>query len=317
MRRDRGRHADGDAGRAVGEQVREGAGKHRRLLVLLIVGRAEIDGVLGDALEQLDRHLGHARFGVAHGGGVIAVDIAEIALPVDQRIAHREILREAHQRVVDRLVAMRMELAHHLADDAGAFGEALVGIEAQQPHRMHDAAVDRLQPVAHVGQRPVHDGRQRIGEIALFERLLQVDRFDVVAAVEFRRHRPFSHGVGLAEPLIRGKGNGIRFRKPSATAATSGSPAAARTRLKHVERANVPTGCLLRDFFDQCLRQRHFPVQFFADRRRCNDFKTSLREQAMQIHRSALRKLALSTIIARRCPSPRRMRSTPPPSATA
>ena len=79
----------------------------------------------------------------------------------------------------------------------------------------------------------------------------------------------------------------------------------------------MSTGCLLRDFFDQCLRQRHFPVQFFADRRRRNDFKTSLREQAMQIHRSALRKLALSAIIlvaAGRlgaCARHRRLRRTP------
>ena len=182
VRRDRGRHADRDAGRAVGEQVREGAGQHDRLLVFLVVGRPEIDGILGDAFEQRGRHFGHARFGVAHGGGVIAVDIAEIALPVDQRVAHREILRQAHQRVVDRLVAMRMELAHHLADDAGAFGETLVGIEPEQPHGMHDAAMNRLQPVAHVRQCPVHDGRQRIGEVALFERLLQVDRLNVVAA---------------------------------------------------------------------------------------------------------------------------------------
>ncbi len=124
VRRDRGRHADRDAGRAVGEQVREGAGQDDRLLVLLVVGRAEVDRVLVDALEQQRRDLGHARFGVAHGGRVIAVDIAEIALPVDQRVAHREILRQAHQRVVDRLVAMRVELADDVADDAGAFLEA-------------------------------------------------------------------------------------------------------------------------------------------------------------------------------------------------
>ena len=69
------------------------------------------------------RDLGEARLGVAHGGGVIAVDIAEIALPVDQRIALREILREPHQRVIDRLVAVRMELADHVADHARAFLE--------------------------------------------------------------------------------------------------------------------------------------------------------------------------------------------------
>ena len=66
-------------------------------------------------------HLGHPRLGVAHGGGVIAVDIAEIALAVDQRIADGEILRQADQRVVDGLVAMRMELADHVADDARDF----------------------------------------------------------------------------------------------------------------------------------------------------------------------------------------------------
>ena len=84
------------------------------------------------------RDLGQPRFGVAHGGGIIAVDIAEIALPVDQRIALGEILREAHQRVVDRLVAMRMELAHHVADDLGGLLERGAGIEPQQrmPYRM-------------------------------------------------------------------------------------------------------------------------------------------------------------------------------------
>ena len=119
VRRDVGRHADGDARRAVGEQVGEGAGQHHRLAVGAVIGRAEVDRVLVDAVEQQPRDLGHARFGVAHGGGVIAVDVAEIALPVDQRIADREILGEAHQRVVDRLVAMRMEIAHHVADDLG------------------------------------------------------------------------------------------------------------------------------------------------------------------------------------------------------
>ncbi len=205
VRRDRCRHADGDAGGAVGQDIREGAGQNDRFLVFLVVGRAEIDRVLGDAFEKRGRDLGHARFGVAHGSGVIAVDVAEIPLPVDERVAHREILGETDQRIIDRLVAMRMELAHDFADDAGAFGEPLVGIEAQEPHGMHDAAVHRLQPVAHVRQGAVHDRRQRIGQVALFQRLLQVDRLDVVTAAGSRRHKAFSHGAGLAEPVIRGK----------------------------------------------------------------------------------------------------------------
>jgi hypothetical protein len=38
VRRDRGRHADRDALRAVGEQVREAAGQHDRLFRLAVVG---------------------------------------------------------------------------------------------------------------------------------------------------------------------------------------------------------------------------------------------------------------------------------------
>ena len=123
VRRDIGRHADGDAGGAVGEQVGEIGREHRRLLLAPVVIGAEIDGVLVDAVEQLRGDLGQPRLGVAVGGGVIAVDIAEIALPVDQRIADGEILGEAGERVVDRLIAVRMEIAHRVADDLGAFPE--------------------------------------------------------------------------------------------------------------------------------------------------------------------------------------------------
>jgi hypothetical protein len=101
---------------------------------------------------------------------------------------------------------MRMELAHHVADDAGAFGKTLIGIEPKQPHGMHDAAMDRFQSVAHIRQCPVHDGRQRVSEIPPLKRFLQIDRFDfVAAAIVIGRQKPFSHGFGLAERVIRGK----------------------------------------------------------------------------------------------------------------
>ena len=200
MRRDRGRHADGDALRAVGEQVREGGGQDDRLLLVAGIVLAEVDRVLVDAFEEEAGDVGHPRFGVAIGGGGVAVDIAEIALAVDQRVARDEILGEADERVVDRLVAVRMERAHHVADDFRAFLEGGAGIEAQHLHAVEDAAVDRLQPVAGVGQRPAHDGRERIGEVALLERGAQVDR-DGFAACGLRRRRRrrrnvFSHARG-------------------------------------------------------------------------------------------------------------------------
>ncbi len=179
VRRDGGRHADGDALRAVGEQIGKGRRQHRRLFGGAVIGGAEIDRVLVDAVEQQARDFRQARLGVAHGGRVIAVDIAEIALPVDQRIALGEILRQPHQSVVDRLVAVRVEIAHHVADHLGRLLEGGVGVEPQEAHTVEDAPVHGFEAVARVGQRAVHDGGKRVGEIALFQRRAQRDLLDL------------------------------------------------------------------------------------------------------------------------------------------
>src|SRR3546814_6677875 len=77
------------------------------------------------------------------GRGVIAVDVAEIALPVDQRVAHREVLGQPHQGVIDRCVAMRVELAHDVADHARRLLERRPWIEPELPHREQQAPVNR------------------------------------------------------------------------------------------------------------------------------------------------------------------------------
>ena len=194
VRRDRGRHADRDALGAVRQHVREGARQHDRLLLGAVIGRAVVDRVLVESVEQQARDLGEARLGVSHRRGVIAVDVAEIALPLDQRPALREVLREAHQRVVDRLVAMRVVLADDVADDAGAFLERRARVELQLAHRPEHAAVHRLQAVANVRQRALRDGRQRIGEVALLERRPQVYGMDALIG----RRGQLAHGLGLS-----------------------------------------------------------------------------------------------------------------------
>ena len=99
---------------------------------------------------------GHARFGVAHGRGRVAVDAAEVALAVDQRVAQSEVLGHAHERVVDRRVAVGVVLAHDLTDDGGALLVGVAGRKVQLGHRVEDAALHRLQAVAHV-----RDGARR------------------------------------------------------------------------------------------------------------------------------------------------------------
>ena len=199
VRRDVGRHADGDARGAVGQQIGEIAGEHRRLLLAAVVVGAEVDGVLVDPVEQLGGDLGQPCLGVAVGGRVIAVDIAEIALAVDQRIAHGKILREARQRVVNRLIAVGMEVAHSVADDLGAFAELALRLEAKLAHGIEQTPVHRLQPIAHIGQRPVHDGGECVSEVALFQGLAQIHGLD--RARRIRRRNSFSHVLRLSHPL--------------------------------------------------------------------------------------------------------------------
>ena len=69
--------------------------------------------------------------------------------------------------------------------------ERRAGIEPQLPHGEQQPPMHGLEPIARVRQRTVHDGGQRIGEIALFERLAQCDLLDVG---RFGRNQPLAHG---------------------------------------------------------------------------------------------------------------------------
>jgi len=73
-----------------------------------------------------------------------------------------------------------MVLTHHVTDDTGGFFVGLVRREAVFIHRVEDAAVHRLQAVAHVRQGAADDDRHRIGEIALPHLLFDGDGRNLV-----------------------------------------------------------------------------------------------------------------------------------------
>ncbi len=151
--RDVRRHADRDPRAAVDEQLRQAGGEHDRLFGLIVEVGDEVDGLFVDVREHLERDTRETRFGVAIGGRRVGIDRAEVAVSVDERIAQREVLRHADERVVDRRVAVRVKALQHLADDAGAFAVLLRGIESHLAHRVEDAPLHRLEAVAHVGER--------------------------------------------------------------------------------------------------------------------------------------------------------------------
>jgi hypothetical protein len=143
-----------------------------------VVVRPVVDRVLVDVAQQLGREAREARLGVAHRRGGVVVDRAEVPLALDERVALREVLREPDERVVDRLVAVRMEVPHHAADDVRALAERPVRLQPRLVHREQHAPVHRLEPVAHVRQRPPHDHAHRVIEVRRLHLLLEPPRLD-------------------------------------------------------------------------------------------------------------------------------------------
>jgi hypothetical protein len=178
VRRDVGRHADRNAARAVHQKVRELRRQDARLAVGFVVVRPEVDGILVDVAEQRIRSLREARFGVAHRRRRIAIHRPEVALAVDQHEAHGEVLGHAHQGVVDRVLAVRVVFAHHVADDARALARRPAMVVPALAHGVEDPPMDRLQAVAHIGQRPRHDHAHGVIEVGALHLLLDRDDLD-------------------------------------------------------------------------------------------------------------------------------------------
>ena len=150
------------------------------VLRAVVVG-PERDGVLIDLGEHLVADAREPAFRVAHRRGAVAVERAEVAGAVDERIAQRERLRHADERLVERRVAVRVVVAHHVADDLRALAVLGVGREVLLPHRVEDAALDGLQAVADVRQRARRDDRQRVVQIARLGGLVERDDFVATA----------------------------------------------------------------------------------------------------------------------------------------
>jgi hypothetical protein len=206
VRRDVGGHAHRDSPRAIDQQVRNARRQNHRLLLPPVVVGLEVDRVLLDVGQERGSGARHAALGVAHAGRRIAVDRAEVPLAVDERHAHGERLRHAHQGVVDRLVAVRVEAAQHVADHARALGVALVGRHPELVHRVQDAAVHGLQTVARVRKRARDDHAHGVVEVGSLELVLDADEGDPVMRGGGRRR---VGQAGLALGRIGGKVNGL------------------------------------------------------------------------------------------------------------
>ena len=175
VRRDVGGHAHGDARRAVEQQVGQAGGQHIGLHEGVVEVGHPVDGVLVDVLQHFHGDGGHAGFGVTHGGRAVAVDAAEVALAVDQRVAHGELLGHAHHGVIDSAVAVGVIFTQHFADETGALAMRRIRPQAHVVHGIEDAPVDRLEAVAGVGQGAGDDDAHGVIQVGVTHLLVDVN----------------------------------------------------------------------------------------------------------------------------------------------
>jgi hypothetical protein len=90
--------------------------------------------------------------GVTHRGRRIAFDRAEVALAIDKRFAHRPWLRHVDERRVDHRLAVGVIVTARVAANLGALPMLPVGEKREIMHRVEDAALRGLEPVARVGR---------------------------------------------------------------------------------------------------------------------------------------------------------------------
>ena len=181
VRRNVRRHADRDSRRPVQQHVREAGREQLRLVERAVEVRAPLDGAFAQLSQQHLREPGELRLGVAHRRERLRiVGGPPVSLTVDQRIAGRERLREEHHRLVARALPVRVELAEHVADGARGLLVLRTGGQTQLRHRVDDAPLHRLQPVADMRQGAIEDHVHRVVEVRLLGELLQRAAFDVL-----------------------------------------------------------------------------------------------------------------------------------------
>ena len=117
MWRDIRRHTNGDATRAVNEQVGDLGREHVRNLLCTVIVWRKIDRFFIEICQQVVGDFSHSNFGITHCRRGITVDRTEVTLAIYERIAQRKILRHAYNRVVNSGVPMRMVFTNHITHD--------------------------------------------------------------------------------------------------------------------------------------------------------------------------------------------------------
>ena len=171
-----GSHTYGDTARTVHQQQGNLGGQYGGFVDRLVEVFGEVDGVLLDVGHHLIGDFAHTGLGVTHCSGAVTVHRTEVTLTIDQRVTHRPVLCQTTHCIVNRAVAVGVELTEHVTDDTRRFTVRFVGVEVQLvAHIVEDTAVNRFESVADIRQCARNDNRHRIVDVGLLHLVFDVD----------------------------------------------------------------------------------------------------------------------------------------------
>ena len=213
VRRDVRRHAHGDAAAAVGEQVGK-AGERTIGSVRPVVVGTKVDGVSSMSSSIAAAAVMRLRCSAWRPAGRRPRCQSCLGRPSG---AAQVKSCETDDRFVNRGVAMRVEIAHHvrrrLSPICGMPRPGATGaIDASRRARAGAQASGRR---AHPAARGC-DGGERVSEIALGQRILEVDGLDRRRRRGGGENRGLAHGRGLPGRAVRTQG--AEGRKPQLAA---------------------------------------------------------------------------------------------------
>ena len=161
------RHTDGDARRAVYQQIREFGRQNRGLPACLIVVGHKVHRIVIDILEHLHRGCSHSGLGVPHSRRRVGIDTSEVALGVNQWVAHIPVLRESDKGSISCLVAVGMVVTARITDNLRTLTRLGPGPEIQIIHGNKDASLGGLEAVTDIRQSPRDNHAHCVVEVRL------------------------------------------------------------------------------------------------------------------------------------------------------
>ena len=178
VRRNIGRHTDGNTGATVDEEIWNRCREDGWFLTGVIVVGNEVDRVVIHVLHEDGAERTESGFGISHRGRRITFHRTEVSLALDQGLAHCPSLSHVNECRIDRLVTMRVIVTHRFTDDLGAFEMLASRHDSQLAHRKENAALRGLQTVAGIGKGSGNDDRHRVIEEGSGDLFGDIDGFD-------------------------------------------------------------------------------------------------------------------------------------------